>query len=130
MAIDKELEAMILRFHHVEKWKVDTIFQQLGVHHKTVDRVLSQAGIPRVERTCHPSNIDTYLPFIIETLNRYPSLTDSRLPHLQRSTSSRRGSECLQNGVKLHLSFSDYLLFAFYHFLNPFSIMDGSRRNL
>ena len=30
MAIDKELEAKILRYHHVEKWKVGTISRQLA----------------------------------------------------------------------------------------------------
>ena len=79
MAIDKELEAKILRYHHVEKWKVGIIARQLGVHHGVVDRVLSQAGMPKVERSCRPSVIDAYLPFIRETLKQYPSLTASRL---------------------------------------------------
>ena len=55
MAIDKELEAKILRYHHVEKWKVGTISRQLGVHHDVVDRVLSQAGLPKVERSDCPT---------------------------------------------------------------------------
>ncbi|MES9814729.1 MAG: IS21 family transposase [Candidatus Thiodiazotropha sp.] len=79
MAIDKDLEAKILRFHHVEKWKVGTIARQLGIHHNTVDRVLSQAGMPKVERAPRPSVIDPYRPFIHETLRQYPSLTASRL---------------------------------------------------
>ena len=79
MTIDKDLEAKILRFHFVEKWRVGTIARQLGVHHGTVDRVLSQAGLPKVERPRRPSLIDDYLPFIIETLEQYPTLTASRL---------------------------------------------------
>jgi transposase len=79
LAIDKETEAKILRYHHVEKWRVGTISRQLGVHHGTVDRVLSQAGMPKVERPCRPSLLDDYLPFIIEILSKYPSLTASRL---------------------------------------------------
>jgi len=51
MTIDKELEAKILRFHHVERWGVHTIAAQLNVHHSTVDRVLSQAGLPKVARS-------------------------------------------------------------------------------
>ena len=50
MTISKEQEAQILRFYHVEKWRVGTIARQLGLHHGTVDRVLSQAGLPKVER--------------------------------------------------------------------------------
>ena len=41
LTISAELEAKILRYFHVEKWLVGTIAQQLGVHHGTVDRVLS-----------------------------------------------------------------------------------------
>jgi hypothetical protein len=36
MAIPPELEASILRYHHVEKWRVGTIARQLGVHPDTV----------------------------------------------------------------------------------------------
>jgi len=79
LAIDKELEAKILRYHHVEKWRVGTIARQLGVHHGVVDRILSQAGMPKVERSYRPSVIEPYLPFIHETLKQYPSLTASRL---------------------------------------------------
>ena len=49
MAIPPELETKILRYFHVETWKVGTIARQLGVHHGAVDRVLSQAGLPKVE---------------------------------------------------------------------------------
>jgi len=45
--ISREREAQILRFYHVEKWRLNTIAVQLGVHHTTVQRVLAQAGLPR-----------------------------------------------------------------------------------
>lgn len=85
MTIDPELEARILRCHHVERWGVHTIARQLGVHHSAVDRVLSQAGLPKVERTQRASIIDPYLPFIIETLAAYPRLTAARLFHMVRA---------------------------------------------
>jgi DNA-binding transcriptional regulator LsrR (DeoR family) len=44
MTIHPELEAQILRYYHVEKWRTGTIAAQLGVHHGTVTRVLTQAG--------------------------------------------------------------------------------------
>ena len=46
MTIPPDLEAQILRYYHVEKWRVGTIARQLHVHHDTVRRVLTQAGIP------------------------------------------------------------------------------------
>jgi transposase len=79
MTIDKETEARILRYHFVEQWRVGTIATQLGIHHGVVDRVLSQAGLPKVERSLRSSIIDPYLPFIIETLKEFPTLTAVRL---------------------------------------------------
>ncbi|HSS64590.1 MAG TPA: IS21 family transposase, partial [Gammaproteobacteria bacterium] len=79
MAISPELEAQILRYFHVEKWRVGTIARQLGVHHGTVDRVLSQAGLPKAQRPHRPSRLDPFVPFILETLERFPTLTASRL---------------------------------------------------
>jgi len=79
LTIDKALEAKILRYHFVEHWGPHTIAAQFGIHHSTVDRVLSQAGMPKAERTRQASIVDPYLPFIIETLAQYPKLTATRL---------------------------------------------------
>lgn len=48
MAISPELQAQILRYHHVEKWRAGTIARQLGIHHHTVHGVLApiRAGAP------------------------------------------------------------------------------------
>ena len=51
MTTDKEKEAKILRFHFVEKWRTGTIASQLRIHHPVVDRVLAQAGLPKIERS-------------------------------------------------------------------------------
>ena len=58
MTIPPELEAKILRYYHVEKWRVGTISAQLGVHHSTVSRVLAQAGLPRIGAPRRVSAID------------------------------------------------------------------------
>jgi len=79
MTISPELEARILRYYHAEKWRVGTISAQLGVHHSTVSRVLAQAGLPRIGAPRRPSAIDAYLPFILETLEQFPTLTATRI---------------------------------------------------
>src|SRR6202167_2756641 len=79
MTIGAELEAQILRYYHVEKWRCGTIARQLHVHRGTVQRVLAQAGLPRIGGMLRPAQIDAYLPFIHETLKKFPSLTASRL---------------------------------------------------
>lgn len=82
MTLSKEIRAKILRYHHVEKWRVGTIASQLGVHHGTVKRVLSETGVDKTEVLVYPSIIDPFLPFILEQLKRFPTLTASRLYHM------------------------------------------------
>jgi transposase len=77
--ISREREAQILRYYHVEKWRLNTIAVQLGIHHTTVQRVLAQAGLPRPGPQARPSAVDPYVPLIVETLRRFPRLTASRL---------------------------------------------------
>jgi transposase len=79
MTIPPELEAQILRFYHAEKWRIGTISTQLHVHHSAVSRVLAQAGLPPIGAVRRASAIDPYLPFIRETLEKFPTLTASRL---------------------------------------------------
>lgn len=79
MTIPPDLEAQILRYYHVEKWRTGTIARQLRVHHDTVARVLAQAGLPRIGGPQRRSKIDPYLPFILETLGKFPTLTATRL---------------------------------------------------
>lgn len=77
--LSEQQRADILRLHLVEHWPVGTIASQLGTHHSTVERIISQAGMPKVERAKGPSIIDAYLPFIHETLERYPTLSAARI---------------------------------------------------
>jgi hypothetical protein len=49
MTISKEIEAKILRYHYVEKWRIGTIARELAIHHSVVTRVLSQTGVPKTE---------------------------------------------------------------------------------
>ena len=85
MAIPPELEAQILRYYHAEQWRVGTIATQLRVHHSVVTRVLAQAGLPHTTGAPRPSQIDPYLPFLRETLARFPRLTASRLYAMVRA---------------------------------------------
>jgi hypothetical protein len=79
MVTPPDIEAQILRFYHAEQWTMGTIARQLHIHHSVVRRVLAQAGLPRVGPPPRPSKVDVYLPFIRQTLERFPTLTASRL---------------------------------------------------
>lgn len=78
--IPPETEAEILRLALVELWPINTIASQLGHHHTTVVRVLRDRGAataPTADK--RPSISDAYVPFLVETLNKYPTLPASRL---------------------------------------------------
>lgn len=79
MTISQEVKANILRYHHVEKWRVGTIASQLGVHHSTVKRVLSETGVDKNRVLVRGSIIDPFLSFIHEQLQRFPNLTARRI---------------------------------------------------
>lgn len=81
--ISPELEAEILRLHHIEKWPPGSIARELAVHHSVVRRVIEQDGKPP-EKTKRASVVDPYLPFILEMLEKYPRLSSRRLYDMVR----------------------------------------------
>jgi transposase len=102
MSVSEDLEAKILRYYHVEKWRVGTIARQLHVHHGTVRRVLLRAGVPPPQPATRPSKVDPYLPFLRETLERFPTLTASRLYAMTRERGYRGNSDHFRHVVALH----------------------------
>ena len=76
--IHPALEAEILRLFHAENWPIGTIAAQLGIHHSVVRRVLAGDGGTSARRR-RPRMIDPFLPFIFETLEKYPRISASRL---------------------------------------------------
>ena len=102
MTISKEKEAQILRYHHVEKWKVGTISKQLSVHPDTVKRVLTQAGCPEAATTVRATLLDPYLPFIQETLSIFPTLTASRLYAMAQERGYPGGADHFRHQIALY----------------------------
>lgn len=76
--IAPEREAEIKRLFHAERWRVNTIATQLGIHHTTVERVLRGEGLD-VRQTLKPSIADPFVPMIVQTLEKFPRLTATRL---------------------------------------------------
>ncbi len=102
MTISPELEAQILRYYHVERWRRHTIARQLRVHPDTVARVLAQAGLPRIGPPTRPSVIDPYLPFILQTLEKFPTLTASRLYDMVRERGYSGGPDHFRHVISRH----------------------------
>ena len=102
MSVSSELQAKILRYYHVEKWRVGTIARQLGIHHGTVQRALRYAGVPPPERSARASKADPYVPFIRQTLERYPTLTASRIYTMVRERGYRGSPDHFRHIISLH----------------------------
>ncbi len=102
MAEDKERDHKILRYHYAENWKVNSIASQLSIHHSTVDRVISQHGLPKAERARGPSILDDYLPLIIKTLEEYPSLTAARIYEMAKKRGYQGGESHFRACVAQH----------------------------
>ena len=102
MAIAPELRAQIPRLYQVELWRVGTIASQLHLHRDTVQRVLSTACVLRAEQPLRPSQIDPYLPFIRDSLAKFPTLAASRLHAMVRSRGYTGGADHFRHLVACH----------------------------
>jgi len=100
--VPAELEATVLRLFHAEKWPINTIADQLDVHHSVVERVLEQDGLPRPTRKPPPSIVDTYIPFVVETLKKYPRLCASRLHEMVKERGYPGGPDHFRHIVARH----------------------------
>lgn len=76
--IDDETGAKIRRLFQSEKWKIGTIAKEVGAHHSTVKGVLARAG-EDLTACQRPRLVDPYVPFVKDTLKKYPDLYASRL---------------------------------------------------
>ncbi len=79
MTVSKAVAAEIRRLYFAEHWKRGTIAAQLGVHFDVVVRVLGsfgpKGGSPRPDARV----LEPYIPFVDETLSRYPRLVATRI---------------------------------------------------
>ncbi len=82
--IAPEQIAEIRRLFFAEHWKVGTIATALGVHPDTVRRAV---GTERFQpgQVVRPTQLDPYLDFVRQTLERYPRLRATRLYEMVRA---------------------------------------------
>jgi transposase len=99
--ISDELAATILRLVHAEKWRIGTLVTQLGVHRTTVQRVLAQAGMPK-SMLIRRSKLDHLVPFLEETLRKYPTLPASRLYEMCRERGHTGSPDHFRHFVSMH----------------------------
>ena len=102
MTITPQVEADILRLYYVEKWKKGTIARQLQVHHEVVRRVLVQSLAPKAVVCPKVSLIDPYLAFILAILEKYPTLTASRLYEMVGERGYQGGARHFRHLISLY----------------------------
>ena len=102
MAISDDLKAKILRYHHVEKWRIGTISRQLGVHHLTIKKVLADSGVAKPNILLQGSMIDPFKSLILDTLERFPKLTARRLYDMVKERGYTGGSDHFRHMVSLY----------------------------
>ena len=101
--IPKETELNVIRLHHAEKWPPGTIARQLGLHHNTVERVLRDAGLREaVVVSRRRSMADPFVPFITETLTKYPTICASRLYAMVRERGYAGGPDHFRAIIARH----------------------------
>lgn len=76
--------AEIRRLYYGEHWKIGTIAAQLGLHPETVRGAVEREPGAVRRGVCRPSALDPYLPFIRDTLARYPRLRATRIHEMVR----------------------------------------------
>lgn len=101
MTLAPHRDAQILRLYHAEKWPIGTIARHLGIHHRTVRRVLEDSGDPLI-RQPRKSRLDPFLPFILQTLERYPGLTSSRLYQMVKERGYSGGEDHFRHRIALY----------------------------
>jgi transposase len=82
--ISDALRAEIRRLFYAEHWKVGTIAEAVHVHHDTVRRAIESERFGIHPARPRPSMLDPFIPFIRDTLQRYPRLRATRLYEMLR----------------------------------------------
>lgn len=100
--ISADLKAKIRRLYHAEGWPVGTIGRHLRLHHNTVRRSLLHDGVPLSALATRRSKADPYLPFMLGMLEKYPTLTASRLYEMVRERGYDGGPDHFRAFVARH----------------------------
>jgi len=87
--IPAETSTRICHLFVAQRWTVGAIARELGVHHSTVRRALRDAGhlgpVAALRTSTRATLADPFVPFLIATLEQYPSITASRLYDMVKS---------------------------------------------
>jgi transposase len=83
--LDVAIVSEIRRLYYAEHWRVGTIASQLGVHPDAVRRALHRESGALRQPPPRRRRIDPFVPWLIETLQRYPRLRATVLHRMLRT---------------------------------------------
>lgn len=95
-----ETVAEIRRLYYAEHWRVGTIASQLAVHPDAVRRALHRDTAVKPSPAPRPRRIDPFLPWLSETLERYPRLSSTVLHRMLRERGFTGGVVQLRRVVR------------------------------
>lgn len=98
--IDDKTRAEVRRLFFAEHWRIGTIAAQHGLHHGTVEALLGLVDSPKKEATPRPTKLDAYIPFIRDTLARYPSLVGTRVAAMVRERGYNGSDMTVRRGIR------------------------------
>ena len=98
--ISAEQRAEIRRLFYAEHWKVGTIASALGVHADTVRRAIEVERFQGAVARPRSTKLDAFLPFVRETLERYPRLRSTRLFEMLRPRGYTGSQSRLRRAVR------------------------------
>jgi len=102
MSVIPELKATILHLYHVEKMRIGTIASQLQVNRTTISNILAQAGLLNVQETQRGMLLETFWPFVRQTLEKYPRLPVSQLYQMVCIRGYNGGPDHFRHIIALH----------------------------
>jgi transposase len=95
-----ETIAEIRRLYYGEHWRIGTIAAQLGIHADAVRRALHGEPGARPPRARRRRLIDPFLPWLVETLQRYPRVRATVLHRMLRERGFAGGVVQLRREVR------------------------------
>lgn len=95
-----EIVAEIRRLFYAEHWRVGTIASQLGVHPDAVRRALRREPGARPPQRHRRRLIDPFVPWLLETLARYPRLRATVLHRMLRERGFRGSAVAVRRAVR------------------------------
>ena len=74
MAVTPELRDQMLRLYLADQWRIGIIARQLHLHRDSVRHVLVVSSVLCTNAAMPPRLMDPFMPFIQETLAKFPTL--------------------------------------------------------